>query len=118
MKITKLFIPKALSTGFLLFFSFFQLFSQSKTITGKVTDSKDGSPIVGATVQPKGSKNGTSTGPDGGFSINLPANVNTIVVTSVGFGRQELSVGASSTSVNVSLIASNANLNEVVVVGY
>ena len=54
MKNTRIFITKAVSIGFLLLFSFFTSFSQSKTITGKVTDSKDGSPIVGATVQPKG----------------------------------------------------------------
>jgi TonB-dependent starch-binding outer membrane protein SusC len=116
MKNTKIFIGKALSIGFLVLFSFSQLFSQSKTITGKVTDSKDGSPVVGATVQPKGSKNGTSTGADGGFSLTVAANVNTLIVTSVGFGRQEIAV--TGATANVSLVASNANLNEVVVVGY
>ena len=30
--------------------------AQNKTITGKVTDSKDGSPIVGVTIQVKGSR--------------------------------------------------------------
>jgi len=62
MKNIKIFITKALSLGFLLLFSLSQAFSQTKTVTGKITDVKDGSPIVGATVQPKGSKNGTSTG--------------------------------------------------------
>ncbi|MEP6748841.1 MAG: SusC/RagA family TonB-linked outer membrane protein [Bacteroidota bacterium] len=118
MKNSRIFIVKALSIGFLLLLSVSQLFSQTKTITGKVTDSKDGSPIVGATVQPRGSKNGTSSGTDGGFSITVAANVNTLIVTSVGFGRQELNVSNSSGTVNVSLVATNANLNEVVVVGY
>ena len=117
MKNTRIFISKALSFGFLLLFSVSQLFSQTKTITGKVTDSKDGSPVVGATVQPRGSKNGTSTGADGSFSITVAGNVTTLVVTSVGFGRQEINVTGSTTA-NVSLVASNANLNEVVVVGY
>jgi TonB-dependent starch-binding outer membrane protein SusC len=117
MKNTRIFISKALSFGFLLLFSVSQLFSQTKTITGKVTDSKDGSPVVGATVQPRGSKNGTSTGADGSFSITVAGNVTTLVVTSVGFGRQEININGSTTA-NVSLVASNANLNEVVVVGY
>src|SRR5450432_1138702 len=117
MKNTRIFITKALSIGFLLLFSVSQLFSQTKTITGKVTDSKDGSPVVGATVQPRGSKNGTSTGADGSFSITVAGNFTTLVVTSVGFGRQEINVTGSTTA-NVSLVASNANLNEVVVVGY
>ena len=117
MKNTKIFITKALSIGFLLLLSCSQVFSQSKTVTGKITDSKDGSAIVGATVQPKGSKNGTSTGADGSFSITVAGNVTTLVVTSVGFGRQEVNVSGSNTA-NVTLIATNANLNEVVVVGY
>ena len=117
MKNTRIFITKACSIGFLLLLSFFSGFSQSKTITGKVTDSKDGSPVVGATVQPKGSKNGTSTGADGAFSITVATNVNTLVITSVGFGRQEVAVSGTSAG-TISLIASNANLNEVVVVGY
>ena len=114
MKNTKIFITKALSLGFLLLFSFSQAFSQTKTVTGKITDSKDGSPIVGATIQPKGTKNGTSTGADGSFSLTVGANVNTLVVTSVGFDRQEVSVANASA---ITLVASNANLNEVVVVG-
>ncbi|MEO6315914.1 MAG: SusC/RagA family TonB-linked outer membrane protein [Chitinophagaceae bacterium] len=116
MKNTKIFITKALSLGFLLLFSFFQGISQSKTITGKITDSKDGSPVVGATVQPKGSKNGASTGGDGSFSISVAPNVSTLVITSVGFGRQEVTISGSTA--NVSLVATNASLNEVVVVGY
>ncbi len=117
MKNTKIFITKALSLGFLLVFSFSQLFSQSKTITGKVLDSKDNSPVVGATVQPKGSKNGASTGADGGFTITVAANVNTLVISSVGFAKQEVSVSGTAAG-TISLVATNANLNEVVVVGY
>jgi TonB-dependent starch-binding outer membrane protein SusC len=115
MKNTKIFTTKVLSIGFLLLFSFSQVFSQSKTITGKVTDSKDGTPIVGATVQPKGSKNGTSTGADGSFSLTVAANVTTLVISSVGFEKLEVSAANAGA---VSLIASNSNLNEVVVVGY
>lgn len=115
MKNTKIFITKALSAGFLFLLVCSQVFSQTKTVTGKITDAKDGSPIVGATVQPKGSKNGTSTGADGSFSLAVPANVNTLVVSSVGFDRKEVSVADAGT---VALTASNANLNEVVVIGY
>ena len=115
MKNTKIFITKAVSLGFLFLFAISQVFSQTKTVTGKVTDSKDGSPIVGATVQPKGTKNGTSTGADGSFSLTVGANVTTLVVSSVGFDRQEVSVANAA---SISLVASNANLNEVVVIGY
>ena len=115
MKNTKIFITKALSVGFLFLLAFSQVFSQTKTVAGKITDSKDGSPIVGATVQPKGSKNGTSTGADGGFSITVPANVTTLVISSVGFDRKEVGVADAA---SITLVASNSNLNEVVVIGY
>jgi TonB-dependent starch-binding outer membrane protein SusC len=93
------------------------LHAQDKVVTGKVTDSKDGSPIVGASVQPKGSKKGTSTGADGSFSISVTNDVTTLVISSVGFGRQEVDITGKS-SVDVSLVAAQSNLNEVVVVGY
>jgi len=93
------------------------LSAQNKTITGKITDSKDGSPIVGASVQAKGSKRGTSTGADGSFSLSVAPDVTTIVVTSVGFDKQEIDIAGRS-AIDVTLAASNSSLNEVVVVGY
>jgi iron complex outermembrane receptor protein len=91
-------------------------FSQTKTITGKVQDDK-GAPVQGATVTVKGTKQGASTGADGTFSINVPSTANTLVISSVGFANQEVSV-ASATTVSVSLVPSQNALNEVVVVGY
>ncbi len=92
-------------------------FAQDKTITGKVTDSKDGSPVTGASIVVKGSRSGTTTKADGTFAISVGSNVNTLVFTSVGYETQEVNV-AGKTSVDVSLVTTNANLNEVVVIGY
>jgi TonB-dependent starch-binding outer membrane protein SusC len=85
-------------------------------VSGKVTDSKDGSPVAGATVTVKGAKVATKTGADGTFTINVPANA-ALVITSVGFGSQEVAVGGK-TSLEVGLVQINQQLNEVVVVGY
>lgn len=93
-------------------------FAQDKVISGKVTDSKDGSPVVGASVVAKGSNSGGSvTGADGSFKISVASNTTTLVVSYVGYGTQEISI-AGKTSVDVSLSSSGSNLNEVVVVGY
>lgn len=100
-----------------IFISCQGLYAQDKTVTGKVTDSKDGSPVVGVSIVPKGSKTGTTTGNDGTFKIKMPSGITVIVVTSVGFNHQEVDV-ANSAEVNISLVASAGNLNEVVVVGY
>jgi len=91
--------------------------AQDRVITGKVTDSKDGTPVIGASVQPKGTRTGTATKNDGTFSITVGSNVTTLVISSVGFATQEVSI-EGKTSVEVSFVATGANLNEVVVTGY
>ncbi len=101
----------------MLLFSFQLMLAQDRVITGKVTDSKDGSPIVGASVIPKGTTRGTSTGADGSYRITVGANVNTLVITSVGFGKLEVDI-AGKTAVDAALAPTGSNLNEIVVVGY
>jgi TonB-linked SusC/RagA family outer membrane protein len=92
-------------------------FAQNKSVSGKVTDSKDGSPVVGASVTVKGTKLGTQTDAAGAFTLSVPASATTLVISSVGFGVKEATI--TSGSVDVALTASTANdLNEVVVVGY
>src|SRR5882724_6830172 len=91
-------------------------FSQNKTITGKVTDDK-GVALQGATVSARGSKTGTSTDANGAFRLSVPPGTNTLVITSVGFTRQEIDV-SDKTDISVALVNSNASLNEVVVTGY
>lgn len=108
---------KAMALPLLLLCISLHSFAQTKVITGKVTDSKDGSPVVGATVAAKGSNRGTTTGTDGGFSISVPESVRTLTISYVGYGSEDVSI-AGKTSVDVQLTASNNNLNEVVVVGY
>jgi TonB-linked SusC/RagA family outer membrane protein len=89
-----------------------------KVITGRVSDSKDGTPIAGATVQPKGGTGGTTSGSDGTFRITVADNTNTLVISFVGFNSEEVNISGKS-NVDVGLSTSNASsMNEVVVVGY
>jgi TonB-linked SusC/RagA family outer membrane protein len=89
--------------------------AQGKLVTGKVTNSKDGSPVANATVVVKGTGKGTNTDANGNFSINVPEN-STLVVSSVGFGRKEMS--ASAIGNGIGLTETQGNLNEVVITGY
>ncbi len=91
--------------------------AQNKTITGKVSDSKDGSAMAGASVVVKGTKVGTQTGNDGTFRLSVPTSATTLVISSVGYGTQEISI-TGKTSADVSLVATNEQLNEVVMIGY
>ncbi|MEO8171567.1 MAG: TonB-dependent receptor plug domain-containing protein, partial [Sediminibacterium sp.] len=91
--------------------------AQTKTVTGKVTDSKDGSAMAGASVVLKGTQTATQTGADGSFRLSVPTSATTLVVSSVGFASKEVSI-SNTTSVDVSLTATNEQLGEVIVIGY
>ncbi|MCU7552594.1 TonB-dependent receptor [Chitinophagaceae bacterium LB-8] len=100
----------------LLFLFSHLLYAQTKTITGRVTDAA-GLGLPRATVTVKGTKVATVTDAEGRYTISVPANANSIVISSVGYGQQEMSVGVQE-KINVTLQATASNLNEVVVIGY
>jgi TonB-linked SusC/RagA family outer membrane protein len=103
---------------FLFVFLPMMVFSQSKTITGSVTDD-GGLPIPGVTILVKNSKNlGVATDFDGNFSITIPSNQTKILVFSyLGYATQEVNV-SNTTNVNLIMIPDQTQLDEVVVVGY
>jgi len=110
---------KTLAKGMLyLFLALFSTaaFAQTKVITGKVTDSKDGSPVAGASVVVKGTQYGTQTGADGTFKLNAPADSKTLVISSLNFVTQEIAITGSP--INISLVPSADQLGDVVVIGY
>lgn len=106
---------KAIMLPVAMLFALQVTFAQNKTVSGKVTDGKDGAPVVGASVSAKGTTTGTATGADGSFQLSVPTNAKVLVVSSVGFGTLEVNI---TDNMNIVLAASGSNLNEVVVVGY
>ena len=107
---------KAVVLSALLFITHL-LYAQDRVITGRVTDSKDGSGVAGVTITPKGGAGGTQTGTDGSYRIAVNPSVTVLIFSSVGFSVQEISI-SGRTSINVSLSGSISSLNEVVVIGY
>jgi TonB-linked SusC/RagA family outer membrane protein len=91
----------------------FYAFSQTKTVSGTVTN-EQGLPIANASVVVKGTSIGTTTNSDGVFSISVPANRNTLVFSYVNMFSQEINI-ANQTSVTVKLQTNNSNMQEVVV---
>ena len=83
------------------------------TVTGKVIDDK-GAPVSGASVLEKGTKNGTTTGPDGSFSLKTKPGA-TLVVSGLGFENKQ--IAASSSNLMVELAPDVKALSEVVVTG-
>ena len=84
-------------------------------VTGKVTDTKDGLPLGGVTVNIRNTDKATVTGSDGTFSLTAPANA-TLVFTYVGY--QTLERSSAKGFVNVALTQGDNALSEVVVTGY
>jgi TonB-dependent SusC/RagA subfamily outer membrane receptor len=91
------------------------LSAQNRTISGKVSSSRDQSPIPGVTVTIKGSSRGVATGPEGTFTISAPSGAVTLSFSSVGFVAKDVSVGADQASVDVNLDESSEQMSEVVV---
>ena len=90
--------------------------AQSRPVQGTVK-STEGEALPGVTVLVKGTTNGATTGPDGGYNLTLPAGDATLVFSYIGFATKEAAVG-TQTTLNVSLTADSKQLDDVVVIGY
>lgn len=88
--------------------------AQSRTITGTVISADDGEPVIGASVIVKGNATvGTITDYDGNFTLNVPDNASTLVISYIGMLTQE--VAASSSNLRVLLKSDTQQLDELVV---
>jgi TonB-linked SusC/RagA family outer membrane protein len=88
--------------------------AQTRTVSGKITASADGSGIPGVNVQLKGSTKGTSSNAAGSYSIEVSGPNAALSFTFVGFEPQEVKVGTRNL-IDVSMASSSQELNEVVV---
>ncbi|RNC64458.1 TonB-dependent receptor [Proteiniphilum sp. X52] len=94
----------------------FCLFAQNITVKGKVTDGS-GEPLIGVTVQVRGTSIGTVTDMDGNFTLpNVPGNA-TLEISYVGMVPQRIAVDGRRT-IAITMTEDVEALEEVVVVGY
>ncbi len=93
-----------------------QLLAQTRTITGRITDAQ-GNGVPNASVTVKGTNVGTTTGNDGTYSLSLPANARVLVISSVGFANQEVTIGDRN-NIDLRLDAAERSMDEVIVVAY
>jgi iron complex outermembrane receptor protein len=89
---------------------------QRKQISGTVKGS-DGQPIPGVSVIVKGTTTGITTGMSGEFTLEIPADAQTLVFSFVGMKQQEIPI-AGNTVFNVTMQEETIGLGEVVAVGY
>ncbi|RSK37555.1 vWA domain-containing protein [Hymenobacter metallilatus] len=88
--------------------------SKQGTVSGRVTDKSTGQGLPGVTVLVKGTTTGTSTGPDGTYTLTLPTETTTLVFSTIGFVTREVKL-TGQTTVNVALVTDQKKLSEVVV---
>lgn len=87
------------------------------SVSGKVTDANGGI-MQGVNVSVKGTNIGTSTSPNGTFSLNNVPSANSVLVFSfIGFITEEVTVGSKNVF-NITLSTGQTAMDTLVVVGY
>ena len=89
---------------------------QERTITGKVTDAFDDTPISGVSVLVAGTSYGTTTDDDGIYEL-LANEGDSLIFTYVGYDSQKIEV-TKVKIINVRLSEDSESLDEIVVVGF
>lgn len=90
---------------------------QENTVTGRVTDAATGEPLPGVTIIIQGTTTGTTTNPEGNYSIAVPDQDAVLVFSYVGYLSREMAVGDQNT-INVELQIDAIGIEEVVSIGY
>jgi len=105
-------------SGLVLFCFFFvnTAFAQNITVKGKVTDAATGESLIGVSVAVKGTTTGTQTDVNGAYSLAVPSQA-TLVFSYIGYIGQEIAVNGRN-NIDVILVVSNNELQQVVVIGY
>ena len=88
-----------------------------RTITGKVVDADNNSPLIGASLYWKNTTAGTTTTTDGSFSIRRVNGFETLVVDYLGYDIAEIEVGKEENRLDIRLKPSAVDIDEVVVEG-
>ncbi|MBK7007366.1 MAG: carboxypeptidase-like regulatory domain-containing protein [Saprospiraceae bacterium] len=86
-------------------------------VSGKVTDAKDGTPLIGATIEEAGTLTGTVTDFDGSYTLNVNSGNAKLIIKYVGYAMQEIEI-ANRNVIDVLMGEDGVMLEQVVVVGY
>jgi iron complex outermembrane receptor protein len=89
-------------------------FAQSRTVTGLVRDKDTGEAVAGVNILVKGTGQGTATDAEGRFSLAVPNDQNTLVMSFVGYITLEVTIPTNNV-VDVALESAVGQLSEVVV---
>jgi TonB-linked SusC/RagA family outer membrane protein len=94
----------------------FTMMMAQKQVTGSVIAAEDREPVIGASIVVKGTQTGTTTDVDGQFSLRVPDNAKTLVISYIGMRTQEVSL-KGKTNFAIMLESDEQVIEEVVVTG-
>ena len=89
---------------------------ENLTVSGVVTSAADQLPLIGVSVQVKGTSNGAITDLDGNYTVTVQPG-QTLVFSYIGFVTQEVEI-TNQRTLNIVMNEDSETLEEVVVVGY
>lgn len=93
--------------------------AEANVISGKITDSSNGEPLVGATVYVKSIGKGTTADIDGNYHLDLPGGTYDVSYSFMGYETQTRNIDASKNKkVNVLLVSSATALQEITVTSH
>ncbi|OKZ11609.1 MAG: SusC/RagA family TonB-linked outer membrane protein [Phocaeicola plebeius] len=101
----------------MLFFLFSVTVAMAQVLVRGTVVDQTGESVIGASIQVKGTTQGTITDIDGKFSLGVPDKKSVIVVSFIGYATKELQVDTSK-PMSIVLEEDTKVLDEVVVVGY
>ncbi|MGL5318509.1 MAG: SusC/RagA family TonB-linked outer membrane protein, partial [Bacteroidales bacterium] len=92
--------------------------AQESLITGRITDSNDGSGLIGASVLVKGTTIGTISDVDGNYSLKIPSEDVVLVFSCIGYQTQEKKPLSGMKQLNIQMTEDVEVLEDVVIIGY
>jgi len=110
-------MKKFLLVCFSFAFAASTVWAQERVVSGRVTSADDGTSLPGVNIVVKGTTNGTVTGADGSYKVNVPSSGGTLIFSFIGLQTQEVLIGERST-MDVRLSIDSKQLSEVVVTAF
>lgn len=86
-------------------------------ISGSVTDSKTGEPLIGVSIVGYGTQIGTITDNEGKYTLEIPEGTTRLTCSLIGYQSRTVTLG-DQTELDITLDVDSKSLSEVVVVGY
>lgn len=91
--------------------------AQERVVSGTVTSAEDKSLVAGVNIVVKGTTVGTISNSNGGYSLSVPVEAETLIFTFIGLSPKEVTIGTQSV-IDVAMDTDIQQLSELVVTAF